>query len=124
MRAVRQLVSLMLVLAPVAGFAQDGGLASRAYDGKWRLALQTTVGNCAPSASVVVTVKDAKIVGVEGASGEPWGYIDSNNTVVGRFAQGERALRANGTVKGASASGAWSSNTDYCGGRWTAAKGN
>ncbi len=34
---------------------------------------------------------------------------------------GEHVLRANGVVKGAHASGAWSSSADFCGGRWTAA---
>jgi hypothetical protein len=124
MRAVRKLAVLLLSLFPVVAAAQDGGLASRAYDGKWRVALQTTVGNCPASADVVVTVKDAKIVGIDGANAEPWGYVDAANTVVGRFSQGERALRANGAVKGATASGAWSANTDYCGGRWTATKIN
>jgi len=123
-RAVRKLVPLLLVLSPLAAHAQDGGLASRAYDGKWRMSLQTTVGNCTPSASVVVTIQDAKVVNVDGAAGEAWGYIDAANTVVGRFSQGERALRANGSVKGSSASGAWSANADYCGGRWTASKIN
>ncbi len=64
------------------------------------MSLQTTVGACTPSANVVVTIRDAKVVGVDGASGEAWGYIDASNTVVGRFSQGERALRANGSVKG------------------------
>jgi hypothetical protein len=123
-RAVRKLVPLLLAVSTLPALAQDGGLASRAYDGKWRLALQTTVGNCAPSANVVVTIRDAKVVAVDGASGEAWGYIDATNTVVGRFAQGERTLRANGSVKGGSASGAWSANADYCGGRWTASKIN
>jgi len=122
-RAVRKLVPLFLVLS-LPALAQDGGLASRAYDGKWRMALQTTVGNCTPSANVVVTIRDAKIVSVDGASGEAWGYIDAANTVVGRFSQGERALRANGSVKGSAATGAWSANADYCGGRWTASKIN
>jgi hypothetical protein len=114
----------LVLLSPLAALAQDGGLASGAYDGKWRVALHTTVGKCTPSADVVVTVKGAKIVAVDGASGDPWGYIDAANTVVGRFSQGERALRANGAVKGGSASGAWSANADYCGGRWTATRVN
>jgi len=123
MRAVRWLMPL-LFLVPLAAMAQDGGLASKAYDGQWRVAVQTTVGNCAPAADVVVTVKDAKIVGVSAGGVETWGYIDAGNMVVGRFSQGERALRANGSVKGASASGAWSASADYCGGRWTATRVN
>jgi hypothetical protein len=123
-RAVRKLVPLLIFLSPLPALAQDGGLASRAFDGKWRMSLQTTVGKCTPSADVVVTIREAKVVGVDGASGEAWGYIDASNTVVGRFSQGERALRANGSVKGSTASGAWSANADYCGGRWTATRTN
>jgi ABC-type amino acid transport substrate-binding protein len=116
----------MFSLAAIASaaVAQDRGLASRIYDGRWRVAVETTVGKCAPSANVVVTVKDAKIVGIEGADAQPWGYVDSSNEVVGRFSQGEHVLRANGSVKGGHASGAWSANADFCGGRWTASREN
>jgi hypothetical protein len=33
-------------------------------------------------------------------------------------------MRANGAVKGGAASGAWSANADYCGGRWSAQRLN
>jgi hypothetical protein len=124
MRAAHWLVSLIVSLSPLAATAQAGGFASNAYDGNWRVALRTTVGNCAPSADVVVTVRGAKIVAVSASGVDPWGYIDNANTVVSRFSQGERAMRANGAVKGATASGSWSANADYCGGRWSAQRIN
>jgi hypothetical protein len=116
----------MLSLCSLAtvGLAQTAGLASRIHDGKWSVALETTAGNCAPSANVTVTVQNARIVSIDGADVQPWGYVDASNGVVGRFSQGERVLRANGSVKGAHASGAWSASADFCGGRWTASRIN
>ncbi len=53
---------------------------------------------------------------------EPWGYIDETNTFVGHFSSGEKVLRANGSVLGEFAKGPWSSQTEFCGGTWTARK--
>jgi len=124
-RAVQWLVPLILSIAPVPVLAQDhGGLASTSVDGKWRVAVVTTVGNCPKSGDVTVTVRGAKIVAIDASGIDPWGYVDAANIIVGRFTQGERLLRANGDLKGDTASGPWSSNTDYCGGRWNARKIN
>jgi hypothetical protein len=94
------------------------------HDGQWRVDVQTTVGKCLASATVVLTVKENKVAGIDTSGVEPWGYIDDTNTFVGHFTSGEKVLRANGDVKGDTASGPWSSQTEFCGGRWTARKVN
>jgi len=107
---------LLFSSLPAAAAAKPGN------DGQWRVEVQTTVGNCPRSGEVVVTIKDNRVSGIDTQGVAPWGYIDDTNTFVGRFTIGDKIVRANGDVKGAAASGPWSSNTDYCGGRWSARK--
>jgi hypothetical protein len=97
-------------------------LAQPSYDGHWRADIETTVGNCPKSGQVVVTIKGNRVEAIDAQGVTPWGYIDDTNTFVGHFNIGEKVVRANGDVKGQTASGPWSSNTDFCGGRWTAHK--
>ena len=92
------------------------------HDGQWLVDVQTSVGNCPHSGQVTVTIKENRVTGIDAKDVEPWGYIDETNTFVGHFNIGEKVVRANGEVKGPTAAGPWSSNTDYCGGRWTARK--
>lgn len=108
-----------------AGFLLLSSLSAAAqssHDGHWRVDVVTSVGKCESSAHAVVTIKDNRIADIDARGVEAWGYVDDTNTFVGHFSQGQRVLRANGTVKGGAASGAWSSNTDYCGGSWSAHK--
>jgi hypothetical protein len=97
-------------------------LAQPAHDGQWRVEIETSVGNCPRAGAVVVTIQGERVVAIDAEGVETWGYIDETNTFVARFTKGGKIVRANGDVKGATASGPWSSNTDYCGGRWTARK--
>jgi len=97
---------------------------SASHDGRWQVELETTVGACAKSGVAVLTVKGGQLASIDASGVSPWGYIDDSNTFVGHFNAGSKMLRANGDVKGNSASGPWSSQTDYCGGRWTAHKLN
>jgi hypothetical protein len=111
-------VSLLLLSSlPAAAVTQPAG-----HDGQWRVEVQTTVGNCPRAGEVVVTIKNNRVGGIDAQGVTPWGYIDDTNTFVGRFTIGEKIIRANGDVKGQTAAGPWSSNTDYCGGRWSARK--
>lgn len=109
-----------LVLAsglPVAALA-----AATSHDGQWKVQLQTTVGNCPGGGETVVTIKQSRVVSISASGVTPWGYVDETNTFVGHFTSGQKVLRANGDIKGNSARGPWSSQTDYCGGVWTARK--
>jgi hypothetical protein len=97
---------------------------SASHDGRWQVELETTVGACEKSGVAVLTVKGGQLAAIDASGVSPWGYIDDSNTFVGHFNAGSKMLRANGDVKGSFASGPWSSQTDYCGGRWTARKLN
>ena len=106
-------VAAALAAAPALAFSSK-------FDGNWSVDLRTTVGECQQGVAGEVTVQEGRIVASSGEKIEAWGYIEDNGVVVARFTQGQAMLRANGTIKGAKASGAWSSNTNYCGGTRTA----
>jgi hypothetical protein len=120
-RAVKILAILALAAVARPAFAQEAAPAT-SHDGHWRVEIETTVGNCPKSGVAVLTVKNNKIAGIDASSVDPWGYIDETNTFVGHFTSGEKVLRANGEVLGEFAKGPWSSQTEYCGGRWQARK--
>lgn len=110
-----------------AGFLLLSSLSAAAqssHDGHWRVDAVTTVGKCEASAHAMLTIKDNRVADIDTQGVEAWGYVDDDNAFVGHFSQGQRVLRANGTVHGDSASGPWSSNTDYCGGTWSAHRVN
>jgi hypothetical protein len=120
-RAKILVASLLLSSSLTASLAAPVA-AKSGHDGQWRVDIQTSVGKCPPGGQVVVTIKDERVTGIDAGDVEPWGYIDDTSTFVGHFNIGDKVVRANGEVKGQTASGPWSSNTDYCGGRWTARK--
>lgn len=129
MRAVKILAVLALAALPSSAFAQGAPQEPQqempqvvSHDGHWRVELVTTVGNCQKSGLAVLTVKNNKIAAIDELGIEPWGYIDETNTFVGHFSSGEKVLRANGSVLGEFAKGPWSSQTEFCGGTWTARK--
>ena len=128
MRAGKIIATLILTSGiPLAALAQgsaQGSSQGSSHDGQWRVELQTTVGNCGRGGETVVTIKQNRIVGISTGGVQPWGYVDETNTFVGHFTSGQKVLRANGDVAGNSAHGPWSSQTDYCGGVWTAQKIN
>jgi len=94
----------------------------RQYDGDWQVEARTTVGNCPPEASGTVRIEGGRVVGSSAQDVEVWGYLEDNGDISTRFTAGQKMARANGKLKGMSGSGAWSSNTDYCGGVWKAQK--
>jgi hypothetical protein len=129
LRAVKILAVLALAAISCPAFAQGASQESpqaapqaMSHDGHWRVEIETTVGNCPKSGVAVLTVRKNKIVGIDASGVDAWGYIDETNTFVGHFSSGEKVLRANGDVKGEFAYGPWSSQTEYCGGRWQARK--
>ena len=103
--------------APAAAFP-------RSFDGDWRIEARTTVGECAPEVSGTVHIEGGRVVASSAAGVQVWGYLEDNGDISARFTAGQKMARGNGKLKGAAGSGAWSSNTDYCGGVWTAHKTN
>ena len=114
---------LRLIIALfAASFAAPALAFPHSFDGDWQVEARTTVGNCAPEASGTVRIEGGRVVASSAAGVEVWGYLDDNGAISTRFTAGQKMARGNGKLKGLTGSGAWSSNTDYCGGTWTAQK--
>ena len=92
------------------------------FDGLWTVEGTTDVGPCEKTFHGAIRIEHNDIVAAEGASAQAVGSIDNSGSVWARLTSEAGQARANGRFHGASASGAWSSNTAYCGGRWTARK--
>jgi hypothetical protein len=99
--------------------------AARGFDGDWTVEAATTVGSCAQLVPTSLTIQGGRVTLASGAAGTPWGYVESDGTIVARFSdRGGHMARANGVLRGGGGSGTWSSNTDYCGGTWRAQRDN
>lgn len=95
--------------------------APQGFDGGWTIETATTVGNCAPLIPSAIAIQDRKVVEAAGGGTAAWGYVENDGVIVARFTgQDGRTARANGQLRGDAGSGAWSSNTDLCGGAWRA----
>lgn len=92
-------------------------------NGVWRIEATTSVGNCPALIPESLQIADNRIAAAPGGALTPWGYVDSDGTIVARFTDaGGRVARFHGALRGARGSGAWSSSTDMCGGAWRAAR--
>jgi hypothetical protein len=94
-------------------------LAAR-YDGVWVVDGTTDVGDCLKAFHGTVRVEHDDIVGTDAGASVSYGHIEKTGTAWAHFERGSEIVRAQGKFSGISASGAWSSNTAYCGGRWHA----
>lgn len=91
------------------------------FDGSWTIEQTTTVGNCPQLIPGAVVIQGDQIVEAAGGAASLWGYVESDGTIVARFTLPDgRVVRANGQLRAGAGSGAWSSNSDYCGGSWRA----
>ena len=110
-----------LVLACALALSASAASAmTTKFDGVWDVDVRTTVGDCEQDVAGTVTLQNGHVVATSGADVGVWGYVEDNGVLSARFTRGQGILRAQGKLKGAAGSGAWSSNTNYCGGQWTA----
>ena len=105
----------LALAAPAAAFP-------RSFDGDWQVEARTTVGECAPEVSGTVHIEGGRVVASSVDGVQVWGYLEDNGAISTRFTAGQKMARASGKLSGVAGSGAWSSNTDYCGGVWKAQK--
>jgi hypothetical protein len=96
-------------------------LAGGAYDGKWAVQLVTEKGDCDRSLSWDVGVAANRIAD-GGAFVQTSGAVDPHGRVTLTVTQGSDRVSASGKLSGAAGSGAWTSPTRACSGRWRASK--
>ena len=106
--------------------SQQGGDDSSSggrNDGVWTFQSTTTAGNCPALTPRDVTIQGGHVVSANGGTSQPWGYVEGNGTFVARFTDANgHVSRAVGKLSGSGGKGAWSSGSDYCGGRWSASR--
>ena len=95
-------------------------LAAGKHDGVWRVEGTTDVGDCAKTFSGEIVLRDNEIVSVNAPDVHAVGAIDATNAIWSRLTRGAQVARGVGKASGATASGAWSSGTAFCGGKWKA----
>jgi hypothetical protein len=113
MRGAIAFLATVLAVAPATALPKS-------FDGDWTVDVRTTVGDCQSEIAGTVHVQDGRVIASSADGVDVWGYVEDDGVVSARFTQGQDILRANGKMKGAAGSGAWSSNTRYCGGKWSA----
>lgn len=107
----------------VAGAPETGR-----FDGAWTVQVTTTVGSCPALVPGAIDIREDRvaetpIMTASNARTHPWGYVESDGTIVARFTTQGHVARAHGQLRGNAGSGAWSSSTDMCGGTWKARRG-
>ena len=99
--------------------------AANPRDGIWIIEGTTDQGECPKTFTGEIEVRGDDIVGAASLNNAPVqarvvGAIDKTNEIWSRLTGAAGVARGVGKIKGDAASGAWSSNTAYCGGRWKA----
>jgi hypothetical protein len=117
MRVAFALAALLSALAATAALSA----ATPSYDGLWSVEGTTDVGPCDKSFHGEVRVRGNEIVEATGVA-QAIGAIEPAGSIWARLTAEKGVARASGRLKGGGAAGAWSSNTAYCGGRWSAKK--
>ena len=127
------LAAIIVALAVAAGSAfarssRHGGAgddisSGGRTDGVWTFEASTTAGSCPSLLPRDITIRGGHVVAANGGSSEPWGYVEGNGTFVARITdQNGHVARVVGKLSSGSGKGAWSSSSDYCGGRWRASR--
>jgi hypothetical protein len=92
------------------------------FDGRYTVVLTTEVGKCEPAIPGAFAVKADDISADAGSTLKADGAVEPNGNMWVRFSAGEDQYRAQGRLTAAGGSGAWSSGTRYCGGKWRATR--
>ena len=112
-------LSALLAFAHVA--SPVAALAGGSYDGQWAVQLVTEKGACDRSLSWDVAVAGNRIAD-GGGFAQTTGAVDPHGRVTLSVMQGGDRVSASGKLSGVAGSGAWSSPTRACSGRWRASK--
>lgn len=115
----RQLVAACAVSATFVA----APAAAQKFDGRWTVVLTTEVGQCEPSIATAFNVNRDDILPDEGVELKADGAVEASGNMWVRFSAGQDQYRAQGRLTASGGSGAWSSGSRYCGGKWRATRG-
>ncbi len=111
--------ALFLSVAAMVMAAAHVAQAQSINDGTWAVTLITQSGDCDPSVSSKIQVRDGQI-NENGLFARINGGIDDAGRVALQVVRGADNIAARGTVKGVQARGSWSSPSRNCSGSWMA----
>ncbi|MGE3642710.1 MAG: hypothetical protein AB7F96_02530 [Beijerinckiaceae bacterium] len=92
--------------------------ASKVGDRPYAVEIVTTVGKCEKTIAARFVVRGDDIISDRASALIAEGAVEKNGTMWARMAKDRDLYRLQGKLKGATGSGAWSSNTRLCGGTW------
>jgi len=92
----------------------------RNYDGVYSVEATTSAGACDKIYQVSVTIANSRITAISQPDANASGGILDDGTVSLTFRDNGQVVHIGGRIRGRRGSGAWSSPTAQCGGRWQA----
>jgi len=95
--------------------------AASQHDGTWSVSLVTKAGDCDPSVSSSITVRQGR-VNENLLVARIVGGVNSNGAVSLQVVRGSDSMNARGKISGTVASGSWTAPTKNCSGSWTAVR--
>lgn len=96
--------------------------SAQKFDGRWTVILTTEVGQCEPAITTAFNVNRDEILADESVALKADGAVEASGNMWVRFSAGQDQYRAQGRLTAAGGSGAWSSGSRYCGGKWRASR--
>lgn len=116
-----RIISLLVVVVATLQAGSPATATSR--DGSWIAVLTTLAGKCERAFQMRFTARGGDLVTATGSKQSADGAIEPDGTLWLRLKSGRDLYRLQGRMRGASASGTWSSNTRLCGGTWRGSRG-
>lgn len=93
-----------------------------ASEGRWRITLQTEIGSCPKRIETTAFVRKGDIEPDAGGALKASGAFDTGEAMWARLTRGKELYRLQGRIGRGRGKGAWSSNTQMCGGTWMAVR--
>ena len=109
-----RIISLLVVVVATLQAGSPATATSR--DGAWVAVLTTQAGKCERAFQLRFAARGGDLVTATGSKQSADGAIEPDGTLWLRLKSGRDLYRLQGRMRGASASGTWSSNTRLCGG--------
>ncbi len=114
-------IAVAVAVMATTSVASSSALAKK-FDGRWTFVLTTEVGKCEPAISGAFVVKADDIAPDADSPLKADGAVEPSGAMWVRFSAGDDQYRAQGRLSASGGSGAWSSGSRYCGGKWRATR--
>ena len=114
MRAIFGAIFLAAAAVPHAAFA------AQPYDGQWSVEVITETGTCDRAYRWDLAINDGRVMTTADMPARASGSVSPKGAIAVNFTRGADKMTATGSASGKWASGAWTSPSLACSGRWRA----